>query len=54
MLSLDRQAFVEALSEVPPKPSEMERILAFNRRHQEAGARAPMALVGPWRGSQVT
>jgi len=39
MLSLDRQTFVEALSAVPPKPSEMERVLAFNRGHEEAGAR---------------
>jgi glyoxylase-like metal-dependent hydrolase (beta-lactamase superfamily II) len=31
MLSLDRAAFVEALSIVPPKPAEMERIVAFNR-----------------------
>jgi hydroxyacylglutathione hydrolase len=38
MLSLDRQAFVEALSHVPPKPIEMERVLAFNLGHQEAGA----------------
>jgi len=40
MLSLDRQAFVEALSHVPPKPTEMERVLAFNRGHDEAGAHA--------------
>jgi glyoxylase-like metal-dependent hydrolase (beta-lactamase superfamily II) len=31
MLSLERQAFVEALVNVPPKPAEMEQILAFNR-----------------------
>ena len=31
MLSLDRQAFIEALADVPPKPAEMERILALNR-----------------------
>ena len=31
MLSLDRQRFIEALSDVPPKPAEMERVLAFNR-----------------------
>jgi hydroxyacylglutathione hydrolase len=30
-LSLSREAFVTALAEVPPKPSEMERVLAFNR-----------------------
>jgi hypothetical protein len=28
---LDREAFVEALANVPPKPDEMEQILAFNR-----------------------
>lgn len=31
MLSLDREAFVRALADVPPKPAEMERILAINR-----------------------
>jgi glyoxylase-like metal-dependent hydrolase (beta-lactamase superfamily II) len=31
MLSLDREAFIAALAEVPPKPAEMERILAENR-----------------------
>ena len=39
MLSLDRQAFIEALAEVPPKPAEMERVLAFNRGHEEVGKR---------------
>jgi hypothetical protein len=39
MLSLDREGFVEALSDVPPKPAEMERVLAFNRGHHEATAR---------------
>jgi hydroxyacylglutathione hydrolase len=39
MLSLDRDAFIEALADVPPKPTEMERILAFNRGHQEVGIR---------------
>ena len=38
-LSLDREAFIEALSDVPPKPAEMERVLAFNRGHEEAGTR---------------
>jgi glyoxylase-like metal-dependent hydrolase (beta-lactamase superfamily II) len=38
MLSLDRKAFVEALSDVPPKPHEMEQVLAFNRGHSSAGA----------------
>jgi glyoxylase-like metal-dependent hydrolase (beta-lactamase superfamily II) len=31
MLTLDRTAFVEALANVPPKPADMERILAANR-----------------------
>ena len=31
MLSKDRDAFVAALADVPPKPAEMERILAANR-----------------------
>ena len=31
MLSMDRQAFVDALSNVLPKPADMERVLAFNR-----------------------
>jgi hydroxyacylglutathione hydrolase len=39
MLSLDRDAFIDALSEVPPKPAEMERVLAFNRGQDEVGAR---------------
>jgi glyoxylase-like metal-dependent hydrolase (beta-lactamase superfamily II) len=40
MLSMNRQAFVDALSSVPPKPEEMARILAFNRglRDGEHGA----------------
>lgn len=31
MLSLDRDAFIAALAEVPEKPADMERILAENR-----------------------
>jgi glyoxylase-like metal-dependent hydrolase (beta-lactamase superfamily II) len=31
MLSLDREAFIDALAEVPAKPADMERILAANR-----------------------
>jgi hydroxyacylglutathione hydrolase len=31
MLTLDREAFVEALADVPPKPADMERMLAVNR-----------------------
>jgi hydroxyacylglutathione hydrolase len=38
VLSLDRPAFVDALSSVPPKPAGMERILAFNRGHRDAAA----------------
>jgi hydroxyacylglutathione hydrolase len=34
MLSLERQAFIDALGEVPPKPADMERILASNRGHE--------------------
>jgi len=40
MLSLDEQAFIDALATVPPKPAEMERILAFNRGHREVEAGA--------------
>ena len=40
MLSLDRQAFIDALSDVPPKPAEMETILASNRGLEQAGTRA--------------
>lgn len=31
MLTLNREAFINALADVPPKPAEMERILAANR-----------------------
>ena len=31
MLSLDREAFITALADVPPKPEAMEKVLAFNR-----------------------
>jgi hydroxyacylglutathione hydrolase len=34
MLTVDRDAFVERLSEVPPRPAEMERVLAFNRGYE--------------------
>jgi hydroxyacylglutathione hydrolase len=40
MLSLDRDAFVDRLADVPPKPAEMDRILAFNRGHEEPVASA--------------
>lgn len=40
MLSMDRQAFIDALADVPPKPAEMERMLALNRgeTNVQAGA----------------
>src|SRR5438874_6104888 len=38
MLSLGREAFVEALADVPPKPEDMARIQAFNRGHGEIQA----------------
>ena len=31
MLSMDRQTFIDALADVPPKPAEMARMLALNR-----------------------
>jgi glyoxylase-like metal-dependent hydrolase (beta-lactamase superfamily II) len=31
MLALDREAFISALADVPPKPDAMEQVLAFNR-----------------------
>jgi hydroxyacylglutathione hydrolase len=33
MLGLERDVFVEELADVPPKPADMERVLAFNRGH---------------------
>jgi len=36
MITLERDAFVQALADVPPNPPEMERVLAFNRRGQSA------------------
>ena len=39
MLSMPRDAFVSALETVPPKPAEMEAILAFNRGEIEAATR---------------
>jgi hydroxyacylglutathione hydrolase len=35
MLSLDRDAFVDALANVPPKPEDMAQIQAFNRGRRE-------------------
>ena len=40
MLSRDKQAFIEALTDVPPKPADMEQILTFNRGHHEVNASA--------------
>ena len=40
MLTRDREAFIEALADVPPKPVEMERVLAYNRGLEEVGTRA--------------
>jgi glyoxylase-like metal-dependent hydrolase (beta-lactamase superfamily II) len=40
MLSLDKQAFIEALADVPPKPADMEQILTYNRGHHEVNANA--------------
>ena len=34
MLSLDRDAFIAALADVPPKPEAMEKVMAFNRGHR--------------------
>jgi hydroxyacylglutathione hydrolase len=38
MLSMGRDAFIDALANVPAKPAEMEQILAFNRDGQEMKA----------------
>jgi glyoxylase-like metal-dependent hydrolase (beta-lactamase superfamily II) len=40
MLSRNREAFVESLIDVPPKPDEMARILAFNRGRADVEANA--------------
>ena len=40
MLTLDRDAFIEAMANVPEKPEEMEQILAFNRGRSVIGAEA--------------
>jgi len=34
MLTLERGAFVEKLADVPPKPVDMERVLACNCGHE--------------------
>ena len=39
MLSLDRHAFIERLADVPPEPTEMHRILEFNRGRLAEAAR---------------
>jgi glyoxylase-like metal-dependent hydrolase (beta-lactamase superfamily II) len=36
ILSLDRDTFIDAMADVPAKPAEMERILAFNRGRADA------------------
>ena len=36
MLTLERDACVEKLADVPRKPADMERVLAFNRGHERA------------------
>ena len=40
MLSRDKQAFIDALADVPPKAVDMEQILTFNRGHHEVKASA--------------
>ena len=40
MLTLDVDAFIEAMATVPEKPEEMEQILAFNRGRSVIGAEA--------------
>ena len=40
MLSLNREALIDALAEVPAKPAEMEQILAFNRGYAETKGHA--------------
>lgn len=37
MLSLAREAFVDALSDVPPKPAAMERVMRFNLGQADEG-----------------
>src|SRR5262249_27351354 len=38
-LSLDRELFIDAVSNVPPKPHDMERIVQFNRGGETVGVR---------------
>ena len=40
MLSLDRDAFIAKLADVPPEPADMQRILAFNRGERHDKVRA--------------
>lgn len=40
MLSRDKQAFIDALADVPPKPADMEQILTFNRGHDQVDTNA--------------
>jgi hydroxyacylglutathione hydrolase len=39
MLTRDREAFINALADVPPKPSDMEQIMAFNHGRAEMKTR---------------
>ena len=39
MLTLDRDTFIEQLSDVPAKPVDMERVLAFNRGQEAVPTR---------------
>ncbi|MGH9255683.1 MAG: MBL fold metallo-hydrolase [Vicinamibacterales bacterium] len=39
MLSIERHAFIDALADVPPKPEDMERILAANRGQERVEVR---------------
>jgi hypothetical protein len=40
MLSRDKEAFIDALADVPPKPAEMEQTLTFNRGHHQVDTNA--------------
>jgi hypothetical protein len=40
MLSRDKQSFIDALADVPPKPTDMEQIMAFNHGRAETKASA--------------
>ena len=40
MLSRDKESFVDALADVPPKPADMDRMLTFNRGHHQVDTNA--------------